>query len=114
MSNNNQFTDQKLKIFSLLSGPRNYHVSYEKYGIDKNSFICPLCGNKHLISEAVHHSIETNRENYITYDQVTYHNIRICRECEANRQKGDVFSILLTACLILLFYVIFTYFYFYP
>lgn len=81
-------------------------------------FKCPLCGKKTLIAEAKHRSRETKRTlvglsyNKETY-QVTYHNFRICKECDESTKKGEFFAYLLWGVLGVCFYSIFAYIYFY-
>lgn len=81
-------------------------------------FLCPLCGQKNLISKARHRTRETKRMlidisgNTETY-RVTYQNYRICPDCEQSNRNGYIFSTVLWLIVGAMFYTVFSYVYFY-
>lgn len=97
--------------------PENKETIWD-YEFCKHYFKCPLCGEKTLIGEAKHHTAETNRTLVgATYDKetyrVTYHNFRICKECDEKIKKGYFFAYLMWAVIGVLFYSLFAYIFFY-
>lgn len=111
-----------INISKILQNRNTLDQKYKETILDtefcKRYFKCPLCGKKALISEAKHHSKETKRTLIATsYDkntyEVTYHNFRICEECDQKIKKGNIFAFILWGVLGVIFYTIFAYIYFY-